>query len=100
MIVTDEFRAAVRTEISNSYYMARNDGQTMEHAADQATGKVVRLIQGADREAQAAALEVAADLLYGDDRAAGPHADPLSAATWLRERAAQVRADGLTARPR
>jgi len=37
MTVRDRIRAA----ISDSYYDARNDGLTMEHAADQATAKVL-----------------------------------------------------------
>ncbi len=35
----------------------------------------------------AQALREAADDVYGDERANGPHAHPLSVATWLRERA-------------
>lgn len=41
--------------------------------------------------AQAAALEEAADEMYGDKRASGPFAHPLSVMTWLRERAARLR---------
>jgi hypothetical protein len=41
MTVRDRIRAA----ISDSYYDARNDGLTMEHAADQATAKVMAIIE-------------------------------------------------------
>ena len=41
MTVRDRIRAA----ISDSYYDARNDGLTMEHAADQATAKVMVIFE-------------------------------------------------------
>lgn len=41
--------------------------------------------------AEAEALEEAADEMYGDKRASGPFAHPLSVMTWLRERAARLR---------
>lgn len=35
----------IRGAISDSYYDARNDGLTMEHAADTATAKVMAIIE-------------------------------------------------------
>lgn len=40
-----------------------------------------------EAEVAAKALREAAEEVYGDDRAAGPYSHPLSAASWLRERA-------------
>jgi hypothetical protein len=37
-------RDRIRAAISDSYYDARNDGLTMEHAADTATAKVMSII--------------------------------------------------------
>lgn len=37
--------AAIRAAISNAYYEARNEGRTMEQAADDATAAVLALIQ-------------------------------------------------------
>lgn len=34
----------IRAAISDSYYDARDDGLTMEHAADQATAKVMQIV--------------------------------------------------------
>ena len=43
-----------------------------------------------DAAVAAKALRDAADEVYGDERAAGQHWHPLSAASWLRERADQI----------
>lgn len=43
-----------------------------------------------DAAVAARALRGAAEEVYGDDRAAGPYSHPLSAASWLRERADRV----------
>ena len=43
-----------------------------------------------DRQVAAKALREAAEEVYGDDRAAGPYSHPLSAASWLRERADRI----------
>lgn len=48
-----ELRQQVRAAISNAYYEARNDRQTMEYAADQATIAVLRIIESVDRNAHA-----------------------------------------------
>lgn len=41
-------RDRIRAAISDSYYDARNDGLTMEHAADEATAKVMQIISEDD----------------------------------------------------
>ena len=43
-----------------------------------------------DAAVAAKALREAAEEVYGDDRAAGPYSHPLSAASWLRERADRI----------
>lgn len=43
-----------------------------------------------DAAVAARALREAAEEVYGDDRAAGPYSHPLSAASWLRERADRI----------
>ena len=64
MTVRDRIRAA----ISDSYYDARNDGLTMEHAADQATAKVMQIItEDRDAELRKIAHEVAEEVL-GEDQ--------------------------------
>lgn len=40
-----ELQSKIRAAISNAYYDARNEGQTMEAAADNATAAVVALIE-------------------------------------------------------
>jgi tRNA(Ile2) C34 agmatinyltransferase TiaS len=42
--VSETIRDRIRDAISDSYYDARNDGLTMEHAADTATAKVMAII--------------------------------------------------------
>jgi hypothetical protein len=37
-------REAIRAAISNAYYEARNEGRTMEQAADDATDRVLALV--------------------------------------------------------
>lgn len=44
--------------------------------------------------AKASALRMAANALYGDDRANGKHSHPLSVASWLRELADRIEAGG------
>lgn len=45
MTITEEVRARLRAAISDAYYNARNDGRTMESAADDATSRVVVIIE-------------------------------------------------------
>lgn len=49
MKISDGLRGQIRAAISNAYYEARNHGQTMEVAADNATAKVVALIAPLER---------------------------------------------------
>lgn len=42
--MAESLAARIRAAISDSYYDARNDGLTMEHAADQATAKVMEIV--------------------------------------------------------
>lgn len=69
MTIRDRIRAA----ISDSYYDARNDGLTMEHAADQATAKVMVVLEdlvvdlNRDMELRRVAHEVAEEVL-GEDQ--------------------------------
>lgn len=50
MSVEDRLREQVRAKISDAYYDARNAGETMETAADNAADAVARLFEQARRE--------------------------------------------------
>ena len=47
-----------------------------------------------DAELRAGALRMAANALYGDDRANGKHGHPLSVASWLRDLADRIEREG------
>jgi hypothetical protein len=49
--VSPELRTQVRAAITNAYYEARNKGETMEAAADDATSAVLRIIASVDENA-------------------------------------------------
>lgn len=49
--VSPELRSQVRAAISNAYYEARNEGRTMESAADDATEKVLDVMRSVDANA-------------------------------------------------
>jgi hypothetical protein len=53
-----ETRETIRTAISNAYYDARNNGHTMEQAADDATDAVLGIVAEIDRNARAYGWDV------------------------------------------
>ena len=50
----------IRAAISTAYYAARDDGRTMEQAADDATAAVLSIVRSVEQQALAAIAEQAA----------------------------------------
>lgn len=52
-VLSDEARASLRKAISDAYYEARNQGQTMEAAADNAVAAIEPIVISIDQNAHA-----------------------------------------------